>query len=150
LLQKLIIEPKTLTTILKTMKNINWVPTSGVVGALIISGLIALICMLNAAFASKYDEVIIDVYTPDRKLESEMDMLQIFPEMATIKRKIKQVQQLRIRQQDFFTHPAPIHTQKKTETIAHYQEEIHNRGGEISIMLDNFSTKMKLFTQKTE
>lgn len=132
------------------MKNINWVPTKGVAGVLLISGLITLICILNAAFASKYDEVIIDASTYDRKLKSEMDILAAFPEVATIKRKMKQMQQLRIRQQDFFTHPAPIHTQKKTETMARYQEKIYNRGGEISIMLDNFSTKMKLFTQKIE
>jgi hypothetical protein len=139
-----------MTTILKTMKNINCVPTTGIVGALIISGLITLICMLNAAFASKYNGMGIDASTYDRKLESEMDVLGAFPEIATIKRKMKQVQQLYIGQQDFFSNPAPIHIQKKTETIVRYQEETHNRGGEISIMLDNFSTKMKLFTQKVE
>lgn len=129
------------------MKNIPWVPITGVMGAFIIGGLIYLICTLDNAVMAQYNKTIHDLCASDESLDNEVNVLEAYPELAAVKQKMMQVHHLNLRKQDFFRNPAPIYSQRKAEAMVCDQKEINVRGGEISILLDNFSTQMRLFTQ---
>lgn len=134
---------------MKTIKNIPWVPITGGLGTLIIIALFGLICILDEPMA-QFDSVIYKVYIAEPSLHNETEVLKAHPELTIVKQKMMQVKKMNLRKEDFFRSPAPIYSQGKAETITRYQEKINNRGGEISMMLNIFSTKIKLVTQNNE